>query len=152
MHHLMKRSGTHLRFGFVLAVALSLLAVGCGNDESTLSRAEFTRRADALCAKNGKTVGRIVGRVFGAPDRDPGDRQRALDDLIAAARELHSELSDLRPPSELSDGVRGWLAALAEATDAAEAQGSPAYWESKDDPWTGANAKAADLGLKACSG
>lgn len=149
----MKRPGSHfhLRCVLVLAVALSLLAVGCGDDESTLSRAEFTKRADALCAKNAKTVGRIVGRVFGAPDGDAVDRERAHDELIAAARTLHSELAALRPPSELSDGVRDWLAALDAANDTAEAQGTD-FWASKDDPWAGANAKAADLGLEACRG
>jgi hypothetical protein len=154
----MKRTGNQMRYVFLcfVTIAVSLLVVSCSDDKPadkpTLSKAEFVERADSLCAETTKTIGAVVEEVFAAPAADPQDQQRALDKVITASRELHSELAALRPPAELSDAVREWLAALDAATDTAAAQSGADYWKSEDDPWANANAMAADLGLKACSG
>jgi hypothetical protein len=146
----MRRPGQKRRYVLLLAVALPLLAASCSGDNPTLSRAEFVERANSLCAETNEKTGRIVGKVLGAPDSDPNDLQRALDHLIGASRGLHSELAALRPPRRLTHEVRDMLAALAAANAAAEAQG-PDFWESEDDPWAAMKAKAAELGLDACS-
>jgi hypothetical protein len=140
-----------MRYFLVLAVSLSFVSASCGDDESTLSKAQFIERANALCAEANATVGRIVGEVFGSSSPDPNDLQQAFEELIAASRQLHTELAALRPPADMSSEVRDMLAAFAAANDAAQAQGSPAFWESEEDLWATANATAAELGLDACS-
>ena len=76
----------------VLIAALAVLVSGCGTDQEPLSQAEFTRQADAICAK--------------------AQTRRAAGEAADAAVEMMADLHDLQPPKRMEGAFNGWIDAL----------------------------------------
>lgn len=139
-----------------LAIALlscSLLTLAaCGDDEDeqeseALTRAEFVKQANAVCAASSKEFKQVIKR----------DRIKTRADTVAflggAGHDIllrtYQRIDALVPPPELEDDVEAMveagesaLATLAENPQAALRSG---------DLFATANAKATELGLKKCA-
>jgi len=117
----------------------------------TLTSAEFTKQANALCAKESGAIGGVMGPLFASGEPTPAAKQDALDQVVALSRDLSEKIDALAEPSELSEKVNALVAAQNKATDSAEAQGGDKFFSSEDDPWAATGALATDLGLDACA-
>jgi len=87
----------------VLAVAVAGLAAGCGGGGGRLSKAEYAKRADAICTKYNaklKAVARPTG-ISGLP--------AYVDRALPLARKGDDELRALRPPKDEEKTAKEWL-------------------------------------------
>jgi hypothetical protein len=94
-----------LRQGVAVATALAGLAAGCGDEggDGRLSREEFVRQADAICAEYDR-------RLDGLPDPKNVDDLKALAaQAFPIAQEGIRKLRALRPPVALARDVTRWL-------------------------------------------
>ncbi len=112
-----------------LAVSLAVTVAGCGGDDSAsgkaLSKAEFKKQSDAVCATFSQRMRDAVAQV--PAQANPSDEQiedlahNAADALHRAADELHRAADDLRAvgyPEGLHDEADDFYDALDKAGDA----------------------------------
>ena len=133
----------------VVALGAGGLA-GCGDDGQTLTRAEFTDQANAICVDADATIGEALGPLFSG-EPTPEDLQGALDVIVSTSRSTLDQIAELDPPSEIASQVDDMLAAFETANDDAEAQGL-AFFDGEDDPWAASAEIAGDLGIDSCAG
>jgi hypothetical protein len=94
-----------VRRAFLLLLAIVLVA-GCGGGSERLTREEYAKRADAICAKfsrQEKAVGKVTD-VRGLAD--------AVDRLLPAFDDALKELHKLRPPENEQATATAWLDSL----------------------------------------
>jgi hypothetical protein len=90
--------------GFVV-----VLASGCGeeskppDEEERLSRADYIRRADEICAEYDRRLDAL------AEPKTVRDVGRLAEEAFPIAQDGISKLRELRPPKELSRQVTAWL-------------------------------------------
>ena len=144
----MNKHLTAITFG-TLGLALALAA--CGDDTDTLTQAEFTEQANSICIEGDQEIGAAVGAVFSSEEPTPEQMQEGLDTIVSVSNQQLDDIDALAEPSDMSDDVDALIAEGRSATDEAEAQGL-GFFETDDDPWTGTQELAADLGLDACAG
>jgi hypothetical protein len=88
----------------MLAVSALLALAGCADDgDGRLSKEEYVRAADAICAEYERRLAEL---------RDAetiNELARLADQAIPIAREGVRRLRALRPPEELAARVRAWL-------------------------------------------
>lgn len=133
------------------AILLSAgILVGCGDDDDTLTQAQFTEQANAICVEADAKIGEVVGPVFSG-EPTPDELQAALDTIVSTSRDTADRLRELSPPSDIADQVGDMLAAFDAANDEAESQGL-GFFEGADDPWAPVGVIAGNLGLDACAG
>lgn len=135
-------------------LTLTVLVAACGGQER-LTRAEYVRRADAICAR--------YNRVVAGLQRPKRTREivRFSDRTIAALDDALADERELLPPKQLEPLKRRWLAQAAkirediadlrEAARRVDVAGINDALErgTRDDKRS--NALARRLGLKVCS-
>jgi hypothetical protein len=87
----------------VLAFAIAALVAGCGGGSGRLSKAEYAKRADAICAKYNaklKALSRPTG-ISGLP--------AYVDRALPLARKGDDELRALKPPKDEEQRAKEWL-------------------------------------------
>jgi hypothetical protein len=86
-----------------LAVLIAGLLAGCGGGSGRLSKAEYVKRADAICAKyNAKLKALARPTSIGAlPDY--------VDKALPLARRGDDELRSLKPPKDEEQTAKEWL-------------------------------------------
>ena len=143
------------RFAASAGVALLLAGVlGCGSG-GRLTRAEYAKRADAICTKyNGKL------NALAAP-KSQTELVAFVDKAVPLVDSASSELSDLKPPKDEEQTAQAWnkantdvLHALEELRTAAKAKDRPKMQTALKDGNTAnqhANDLARTLGMKACA-
>jgi hypothetical protein len=138
---------THSRVLIPLALS-AVLAAGCGSssDDKTLSKSDYIKQADAICAKDNKKL-QAAGEKLGNRPSKQQIAQFAKNDLVPTISSQIQELRALKPPkadqaklNKLYDEVDRTLASL--KSDPAKA--------TRDDPFAHANAGAKAYGLKVC--
>lgn len=142
---------TSTRTFLFAAAGLAALVAGCGEDESTLSAAEFREQANEICTTGGEEVHEAFFGVFGDDDPTPEDMEAALATVMSVSRRQLDDIEALAEPSDLSDDVDAFIAQGRDDTAAAEAMGL-AFFENEDDPWAATGELAGGLGLDACAG
>jgi hypothetical protein len=89
-----------------VAVLTAVAAGGCGGGGSRLSRSEFVKRANAICARYEQKVRQATAGI------QPGSNEQivaAIDKAIPVIRDGNDELRALDPPRELEDGFAKWM-------------------------------------------
>jgi hypothetical protein len=135
-------------------LALLLLLPACGGS-APLSRAEYVRQADAVCARYARTIAGL-----GTPRR-PREIVRFTSRAIVELDRTLEQERDLKPPARLEPLKRRWLAAAARvrtdmvavrraarANDFAAIEAALEQGVRHDDR---SNALARELGLRVCS-
>lgn len=133
----------------VIAVATALaLGAGCGDDEESLTKAEFIEQADAICAAGNEELNSLDSD-FGA-GKSPAEIVDSFvsEELIPVLRAEHDEIEALGAPEGDEAEVENLLASLQEAIDAAEED--PMAFVISDDAFAAADKAAEDYGLKEC--
>src|SRR5712691_3183540 len=91
-----------IRLTSLLAALLVLAA--CGGS-SRLSKDEFTKKADAICAKyDAKAKAATQGATA-----SPKALAKSIDKLIPLVKKEAGELKDLKPPKDLQDRYDRWI-------------------------------------------
>jgi hypothetical protein len=88
------------------ALALALVAGGCGSKDKRLSKGEFVTRADAICAKYEKRVQR---RMAGVPPGDQKQLASSIEKVLPVIRKGNDELRSLKPPESLQARFDRWM-------------------------------------------
>jgi hypothetical protein len=139
--------------GLALA-ALVLVAASCGGGGGRLSKADYAKKADAICAKYNQKI-----NALGTP-KSLADIGPFADKALALERKGNQELRDLEPPKDeektagrwtaLNDSVAGAVAdlsAAAKKNDRAAIQAALRRGQAANKQ---ANVLAKQLGAKVC--
>jgi hypothetical protein len=160
----------------VLIVVGSAVAIlsGCSGDEDALSRDEYLRQVNGLCAEAVSATEGLITGVFAElaesgrlPENPtPAETQAVYKAVLPAAREgngvigeMLEELRALAAPGELADDAEElWdayedrleigLRRIEEAT--VDADAAIALWADDLKPFTPENTRAAGIGFTAC--
>jgi hypothetical protein len=144
-----------MRVVFVLTVfALAAVAAGCGGGDR-LSREEYVKQADAICAKYEK-------RLDALPQPESTeDLKMLVDKGLPIAREGNTELKDLKPPEDLEAKVEEWherndrnlelIADLGQAAEDGDEERIQTLAAEAEENETEADRLAGEIGLKDCA-
>jgi hypothetical protein len=128
-------------------------AIGCGgDDDEALTKAEFLKQGNAICAKGNKEIDAGANKTF-EKGKQPSKAQItkfAEDTLIPSVESQIDQLRDLKPPSADEDQVNKILDEAESALD--ETKDDPSVFATNKDPFKKANSLAGAYGLKECAG
>jgi hypothetical protein len=136
----------------VLAVGLVVAACGSSSDDDALTKAEFLKQGNAICAKGNKEIDAAANKTF-TKGQQPSKAQItkfAEDTLIPSVEGQIDDLRDLTPPSADEDQVNKILDEAESAVD--KTKDDPSVFAQNQDPFKKANQLAIDYGLKECGG
>ena len=141
------------------ALLLLTVALGaCGSDEETLTKAEWTKQADAICEKTNEETEKAAEDAFGdlgeeeAPD--PDELEKFVDEVVPAQREQIADIRELNEPEDISDEVDEMLEEAEKAIDELDDASGDELLEmfaSEDDPFERVTEIAEDLDMKDCA-
>jgi hypothetical protein len=89
----------------VMAV-VALVPGGCGSKSGRLSKSEFVKQANAICAKYEQ---RVQKRMAGIPAGDDAQLARSIERVLPVIREGNDELRSLKPPDGLQGHYDRWM-------------------------------------------
>jgi hypothetical protein len=140
----------------VLAGAVALVVVSCGNGGDRLSKDEYAKRADAVCARYNRAT-----QLLGTPGPSLRSLARYADASLPALDRAIARLHGLKPPKDEEALAQRWRSSLeklradvvkirdrAKANDLAGIR-AIATSAQRDDAAT--NRLAARLGTRVCS-
>lgn len=84
----------------------ALLAGGCGSKGNRLSKSEFVKQANAICAKYEQ---RVQKRMAGIPAGDEAQLASSIEKVLPVIREGNDELRSLKPPEGLQGHYDRWM-------------------------------------------
>ena len=133
-------------------LATGLLASGCGGDDDELTKAEFLKQGNAICANGNKEIDAAADKAFSSNQRPSNAEVKkfAEDTLIPSVEGQIDDLRDLTPPSADEDQVNAILDEDDTALD--ETKADPTIVASGQDPFKKANQLAKSYGLTECAG
>jgi hypothetical protein len=141
-------------FGALAALAVVALTVwGCGgSDTEELSKAEFIKQSDAICAKTDKTQKTGFKKYQeDNPEKQPtqaGQEKMLMAVGLPPIQAEAEELADLGAPSADADKIDAVITGIEEAVRKAEA--NPALLLKGPDPFADVEKLAAAYGFKEC--
>jgi hypothetical protein len=91
--------------GVLFLAGLALAASACGGNDR-LTKSEFNRQADAICAKYEQ---KIRSAMQGVPAGDEAQLAGAIERVLPVIRTGNDELRDLKPPENLQERYDRWL-------------------------------------------
>lgn len=124
-------------------------AAGCGGEEA-LTKSEFLKQGNAICAKGTKKIEAAAKKTFAKGEPSKKEITKfAEDEAIPAVEKQVSDLRELEPPKDDKDKVKK----IVDSADGAlsKAKDDPAILASDKDPFAEANKLASDYGLKKCA-
>jgi hypothetical protein len=141
-------------------MAIAIVAAGCGSgDDSTetvvLTKAEFIKQGDAICAKGSKQIEDEADEFAEENDIDinnpsKGDQEEVIVTVVVPSLQTQAdELSELGAPDGEEEKAEAMIAAL--EAGAEELEDEPGtLLENEADPLGGANKIAHEFGFKEC--
>jgi hypothetical protein len=139
----------------MLAVVVAGLAAGCGGGSGRLSKAEYAKRADAICTKYNAKI-----RALGRPTAISG-LPAYVDKALPLARKGDDELGALKPPKDEERTAKEWLdqndsvvGSMERLRDAAKKGDRPGIQTALNEATSAnrtANGLARRLGLEVCA-
>jgi hypothetical protein len=136
-------------------LAVAALGSGCGSSYHGLTKAEFIKRATAICAKSDKANDAALRKAL-AKDPSPSEIAKVFSGTVVPLinKEL-DELAALEPPKADRDRVKEMIAELRNETKtlATRLETDPAkVLNSKEDPYEKSHAAFKAYGLTRCGG
>jgi hypothetical protein len=157
-----KKPPVHLALA---ALALSLIAAGCGGDSeaATPSKAQFAKQADAICAKTTKRIEAEVQSYIQGPKAKEIEEEvqaseltsneaaaRVTEEILIPAKENQlEELEAIGIPSEGEAEAKALVASYAEGIEKAEAHPERAVKDGTE-AFGKSSRLAEEYGLKEC--
>jgi hypothetical protein len=91
----------------LLAVAaVALVAGGCGSKDKRLTKGEFVKQANAICARYEQ---RVQKRMAGIPAGDEAQLASSIEKVLPVIREGNNELRSLKPPEGMQGHYDRWM-------------------------------------------
>ena len=90
----------------LVVAAGALVAGGCGSKDDRLTKAEFVKQANAICAKYEQ---RVQKRMAGIPAGDEAQLASSIEKVLPVIREGNDELRSLKPPDGLQGHYDRWM-------------------------------------------
>jgi hypothetical protein len=155
-----------------IALAAALIAAGCGDDDETttasvatttstgatgatgatgeaLTKAEFIKQADEICASGDKTIDEAFKDLGSGQPSDQEAEQVITDTVVPEVQGEIDGIRALTPPEGDEDEVTAILDAAQSAVDQAKEDPS-LLTQQGEDPFQEANQLAKEYGLKVC--
>jgi hypothetical protein len=140
------------------ALALAVAAAGCGGgseDETPLTKAEFTKQADAICATTKKAVKTRVSEAYKEIAKNAGSTaEKAQEEFVLAVmptyRTMSDELNGLAAPSGDEEQVKAIVSGYDSTISEYEEKPSAAI-AAGGEPFAKTSTLAAKYGLKECA-
>jgi hypothetical protein len=141
--------------------ALALIVAGCGGGSSStestssLSKAEFLKEGNAVCAKGNEEIEETFesfAKEHNLSEKNPpseDELQEVASEILPIISNQIEGVRDVGIPSEGGQGIEDALNAAEEALEEAE-EDPTAFTGEKDDPFKKANKMATEVGLTAC--
>jgi hypothetical protein len=139
------------------AVAIAVVAAGCGGGPQQVSAAELVEQGDEVC----RDLQERFAEIQAQPPANAPEGADQAGQLLDAAAEAQSELRDLEPPEDIRPAYDRYLDArdevsdlLKQGKDAASDQDGDAFGRAQQQAADGAPERkrlAAQLGFKVCS-
>lgn len=108
------------RFGAIVAVALLLGVAACSSSGGTkLSKADYTTKASAICARVTKEIASARPKNFASASAT--EQGAAIQKVADYSNKAISDLKDLNAPDELANGVQKALEVQQQGTDKIDA-------------------------------
>lgn len=152
------RKISHIATTALLLVTVALGA--CGSDEETLTKAEWTEQADAICKKTNDETEEAGEDAFGDLGEDeapePAELEEFVDEVVPLYRRQIADIRELNEPEDISDEVDEMLAAAEKGIDELDdADGDELLEmfnsEDEDDPFAKVTEIAEDLDMEDCA-
>ena len=150
-------------FRKVIAITAGVLAVlavgvGCGGDDdsgSSLTKAEFTKQADAICKKQEEKKNNALTTAYEKLGKEGKEGKKAQEEVIADVAlppisQMTEELADLGAPEGEEEKAEEMVAAFEEEVQKIE-DDLPGTLSGKVGNFDKANKLAKEMGLKDCS-
>jgi hypothetical protein len=145
---------------FAVLAILALIVAGCGGGSSTestssLSKAEFLKQGNAVCAKGDKEIEETFesyAKEHNLSEKNPpseAELKEVAEEVLPVVRNQIEGVRNLGVPSEGGPEVEKALDAAEEALEEAEAD-PVAFTGEKNDPFKKANKMASEVGLTKC--
>ena len=145
----------------ISVVAVGVLAAGCGGGDDTssetsaaLSKAEFVKQADAICAKGNEAIEGEVEEFAEDNDVDiekptAEQQEEVIADVVApATRQQIEEIAELGVPSGDEEQIEAMIESVETGTDELEEQ--PELLLEEKNPLADGSKLARAYGLKEC--
>ena len=124
-------------------------AAGCGGEEA-LTKSEFLKQGNAICAKGGKQIDAAAEKTFSKGEPSKKEITKfAEEDAIPNIDKQVSDLRELEPPKDDKDKVKKILDSADDALK--KVKDDPAIFAAGKDPFADTNKLALDYGLKRCA-
>jgi iron-sulfur cluster repair protein YtfE (RIC family) len=140
---------------FATAMAAALFMLGCGGGSASISKAEFTKKAEAACKKNEEELQKdfkaFVKKHAKVTEPTEADFAELVD--VVFSGNIEAEMKELRAieiPSGDEKQVEALLDAREESLEKAEAEPEEAITKSEK-VFGKASKLAKEYGLEACS-
>jgi len=138
--------------GGVALLLFALLIAGCGSSsDEALSKSEFLKQGNAICAKNAKAREEAIVEVIKTHDPNASikeNREEAVQKILPIYEDTAEQIADLGAPK----GDEAKVEALAEAMEeaATKLHANPGSAFSQNTPFVKPNKMAESYGLDAC--
>lgn len=140
----------------LVVLGLALVGAGCGGGDdnkssSSISKAEYIRKGNAICAAGNKKIEAKAGQVFGTKQKPSEGQltQFASTVLLPSVEQEVAQLKKLGAPSGDEDKVKAILAAADDGI-AKGKQDPLSLTQDKGGPFEKANSLARAYGLTVC--
>ena len=155
------------RAALLLLVVTAMAVVGCGDDSdsdaadgsietSSLSKAQFVKRANAICVKGNKKVVARLGAYLGKnASKKQGEEELNADAAKAViVPEIESQIEEIRAlgaPSGDEEQIEAFLVAQQEALDSLSSAKRVSFTEELNKTFEEAGDLAVEYGISNCN-
>lgn len=141
-----------------ICLAALLFVAGCGSssDEEPLTKAQYVKRANAICEKavterdKGILVGLRLLEKSGDAEDSAKQEELVTDVALPPLRRMVTQLEALNPPEGQEDEVDAFIEGFDEAVGTFEADPSLALGAESREPFTEPSKLATQYGLNEC--
>jgi hypothetical protein len=141
----------NLRTYQILFLVLAALLAGCGGeDEEALTKAQFVKQGDAICARQSKQKDAELIKGYESLEKNAGrqaEAQLIADIALPPIAEMTEELADLGLPEGQQDEAEQFISEMETAISEVEEDPTRAL---TTEPFDKAKASAKRLGFTAC--
>ena len=133
--------------------ALALAAVaGCAVSPESggpLSREEFVKQANAICAKGNADIMAAAPQGEWPPSDEAGEA--FFESVLTLVEQQIDDIDALQPPADIQPVIDGVVVDARTILTEVEADGSEAFFASDEDPWAAVNDRFKSLGINECA-
>lgn len=138
----------------IAAVVFALAVSGCGGGGgSSLSKAEYAKKADEICTRNESKRQEIVTAAtekLSGKKVTTAQQEKLILEILPTYEEMVSEIDELGTPEGAEKKAEAWVEAMEEASENVKADPGTAL--TGNAPFEKPNELAKELGSKSCGG